>query len=109
MLCQLLFGSSRISGPYGPFILAPAEDCWVGLQPIAWAFGPTTTQSMKDLGRLKGRYPENFVLISLLEVCQEGGVKKGDTWRTLQVPDMVIPDVRNDVFYPKEDILKILC
>ena len=24
-----------------------------------------------------GRYPENFVLISLLEVCQEGGVKKG--------------------------------
>ena len=24
-----------------------------------------------------GRYPENFVLISLLEVCQEWGVKKG--------------------------------
>ena len=23
------------------------------------------------------RYPENFVLISQLEVCQEGGVKKG--------------------------------
>ena len=34
-----------------------------------------------------GRYPENFVLISLLEVCQEGGVKKGGTWRTLMVPD----------------------
>ena len=31
----------------------------------------------------QGRYPENFVLISLLEVCQEGGVKKGVTWRTL--------------------------
>ena len=35
----------------------------------------------------QGRYPENFVLISLLEVCQEGGVKKGGTWRTLRVPD----------------------
>ena len=31
----------------------------------------------------KGIYPENFVLISQLEVCQEGGVKKGGTWRTL--------------------------
>ena len=28
---------------------------------------------MDDLGRLQGRYPENFVLISQLEVCQEGG------------------------------------
>ena len=35
----------------------------------------------------QGRYPENFVLISLLEVCQEGGVKKEGTWRTLGVPD----------------------
>ena len=36
----------------------------------------------------QGRYPENFALISLLEVCQEGGgVKKGGTWRTLWVPD----------------------
>ena len=35
----------------------------------------------------QGRYPENFVLISQLEVCQEGGVKKGGTWRTLKVPD----------------------
>ena len=35
----------------------------------------------------KGRYPENFVLISQLEVCQEGGVKKEGTWRTLGVPD----------------------
>ena len=32
-------------------------------------------------------YPETFVLISQLEVCQEGGVKKGVTWRTLRVPD----------------------
>ena len=42
---------------------------------------------MDDLGRLQGRYPENFVLISQLEVCQEGGVKKGGTWRTLRVPE----------------------
>ena len=35
----------------------------------------------------QARYPENFVLISQLEVCQEGGVKKGSTWRTLRVPD----------------------
>ena len=34
-----------------------------------------------------GRYTENFVLTSLLEVCQEWGVKKGGTWRTLSVPD----------------------
>ena len=25
----------------------------------------------------KGRYPENFVLISQLEVCQEGGSRRG--------------------------------
>ena len=40
----------------------------------------------------QGRYSENFVLISHFAVCQEGvvkkeGVKKGDTWRTLGVPD----------------------
>ena len=35
----------------------------------------------------QGRYPENFVLLSQLEVCQEGRVKKGGTWRTLRVPD----------------------
>ena len=32
-------------------------------------------------------YSENFVLISQLEVCQEGGVKKGGTWSMLRVPD----------------------
>ena len=32
---------------------------------------------MNDVFLPHGRYPENFVLISLLEVCQEGGVKKG--------------------------------
>ena len=32
-------------------------------------------------------HPENFVLISQLEVDQEGGIKKGVTWRTFRVPD----------------------
>ena len=42
---------------------------------------------MNDVFQPKRRYPENFVLISQPEVCQEGGVKKGGTWRTLRVPD----------------------
>ena len=42
---------------------------------------------MTDVIVPQGIYPENFVLISQLEVCQEGGVKKGGTWRTLRVPD----------------------
>ena len=41
----------------------------------------------------QGRYPENFVLISQLEVCQAWGVKKGGTWRTFRVSDMVILNV----------------
>ena len=69
--------TTRISKPHGPFILARVERCLVGIGHITWAFGPITIQSMDDLGRLQGRYPENFLLISQLEVCQEGGVKKG--------------------------------
>ena len=42
---------------------------------------------MNDVFLPQGRYPENFVLISQLEVCQEGGVKKGGTWRMLRVLD----------------------
>ena len=43
---------------------------------------------MNDVFLPQGRYPENFVLISQLEVCQEGGgVMKGGTWGTLGVPD----------------------
>ena len=35
----------------------------------------------------QGRYPENFMLISQLQLCLEEGVKKDGTWRTLRVPD----------------------
>ena len=42
---------------------------------------------MNDIVLPLGVYPENFVLISLLEVCQEWGVKKGGIWRKLRVPD----------------------
>ena len=42
---------------------------------------------MNDVCSPQGRYPENFVLIYHLKVCQEGGVKKGGTWRMLRVPD----------------------
>ena len=42
---------------------------------------------MNDVFLPKGRYAENLMLISQLEVCQEGGVKKGGTWRTLLVSD----------------------
>ena len=46
-------------------------------------------------------------LISQLELCQEGGVKKGVTWRMLSVlighmDDRVIHDVMNDILLPKE-------
>ena len=42
---------------------------------------------MNDVFLPQGRYPENFVLTYKLEGCQEGGVKKGGTWRTVRVPD----------------------
>ena len=42
---------------------------------------------MNDVFLPQGRYPENFMLISLLDVWQEGWVKKGGTSRTLGVPD----------------------
>ena len=40
-----------------------------------------------DVFLTQGRYPENFVLISLLEVHQEGGVKKGILGGHFGVPD----------------------
>ena len=42
---------------------------------------------MEVLGGTQGLYPESFVLISLLKVCQEWEVLHGATWRTLKVPD----------------------
>ena len=42
---------------------------------------------MNDVFSPQGTYPEKFVLIAQSEMCQEGGVKKGVTWRTLRVPD----------------------
>ena len=56
---------------------------------------------MDDLGRPQERYPEIFMLIPLLEVCQEP-VKKGGTLGTLRVPDwrlggQVILDVIDDL------------
>ena len=64
---------TSISGRYAPFILASAEGCWVGLRPFTWAFGQITIQLMDDLDRPQRRYPEMFMFISLLEVCQEEG------------------------------------
>ena len=43
---------------------------------------------MNDVFLRKGKYPEIFVLTPHLEEGQEGGVKKGGTWRTLGVPDL---------------------
>ena len=42
---------------------------------------------INDVCLPQARYPENFMLIFQLEGCQEGGVKKEGTWRTLRVPD----------------------
>ena len=90
--------------PFAPLILTPVEGCWLGLRPITWAFDPITIQCMDDLGRLQGRYPENFVLISQLEVCQEGGSRRGGGlgghwgFLTRDMEDLVISDVMNDVF-----------
>ena len=38
----------------------------------------------------KGRYPESFVSISSLEVCQECGVLHGSAWRRLMVLERII-------------------
>ena len=59
---------------------------------------------MNDVLLPQGRYPENFVLISQLEVCQEGGVKKGvlgGGWRFLtgDMEDRVIPDIMKTSFF----------
>ena len=70
----------------------------MGLQPISWAFGPITIQSMDDLGRLQGRYPQNFVLISQLEGQEGGYLEDVGRFLTGDMEDRVVPDVMNDVF-----------
>ena len=70
---------------------------------------------MNDLILPPGRYPENFMLISLLEVCQEGGVKKGGTCRMLRVPDWKAWRTGSSMTLwmylvdPKDHILKVSC
>ena len=55
----------------------------------------------------QGRYPENFVLISQLEVCQEGGGSRrgvlGGRWGflTRDMEDRVILDTMNDLGGPQ--------
>ena len=78
---------NRISGDYTLMSWASEVAFWTFIVAGGWAFGPITVQAMDNLGRFQGRYPENIVLISQLEECQEEGVKKGGTWRTLRVPD----------------------
>ena len=60
---------------------------------------------MDDLGSPQGRYPEMFTLISLLEKCQEWGVKKEGSWWTFW--DRVILNDMEDVLYPKENTLDV--
>ena len=40
---------------------------------------------------------------------QEEGYLEDVEGSTGDIEDLVIPDVMNDVFHPKEDTLKILC
>ena len=62
---------------------------------------------MNDVFLPQGRYPENFVLISQLEVCQEGGGSRrgvlGGRWGflTRDMEDRVILDTMNDLGGPQ--------
>ena len=98
----------RISAPYGPFIIAPAEGWWVGLQPnnhtvsgwlmytsrkIPWKFhADISIRSVSERGGQEGRYLENI----------EGSWP--ETWRTGSFLKLWMM-----FFYLKEDTLKILC
>ena len=42
---------------------------------------------MNDVLLPSGTSPENCVLISQMELCQDERVKKGGTWRMLRTPD----------------------
>ena len=41
---------------------------------------------MHYIGRTQGSNPEVLMFMSLLEACQERGIKDLDTWRTLRFP-----------------------
>ena len=57
---------------------------------------------MNDVFLPLGIYPENFVLISQLEVCQEGGyLEDVGGFLTRDMEDRVIPDIMNHVFLPQ--------
>ena len=66
-----------------------------------------TPDVMNDVFLPKGRYPENFVLISQLEVCQEGGGQERGYFEDIggfltgNMEDRVIPDAMNHVFLPQ--------
>ena len=83
---------------------------------------------MGDLGRPQGRYPEIIMLISLLEGCQECGVKNGGSCWTYGVPNPIFGGMGHPLchgvcqegrvkkgalmpwrilFYPREDTLKV--
>ena len=62
---------------------------------------------------LKERYLEMFMLLYLLDVCQKGGIwiisVSGIRFLTRDMEDRVILDFMDDVFYTKEDTLKVSC
>ena len=45
------------------------------------------TDVMDDLISPQGKYRESFMLIIMIEVCQEWWVNKKGSWKTLMVPD----------------------
>ena len=64
-----------------------------------------TSGNLENLCIVKLSKPEQFVLMSLLGVCQEWAVKKGRTWRTLRfltvdMEDRVILGLRDDYCRP---------
>ena len=66
---------------------------------------------LDDLGGPQGSYPESFRLISLLEVCQEGGSFRGvlvGHWEFLtgDMKDRVILDIMDDLGRPQGSYLE---
>ena len=109
--CSYIFVGS-VSGLAGSFILTLG-----GCQGfLTWDLEDWVTFDNIDLlHKPQGSSPESYVWISLLEVCQEGVVKKGGTWRTLGVPEQRCGGQGHSwrhqwcFFYLKEHILKVLC